>query len=122
MELGGQAPFIVFPTADLDKAVQGLMASKFRNTGQTCVCANNIMVHEDVHDEFIAKLKTTVEKELHFGDVFNGATQGAMINEAGIRKVSELLPFGIVLFKRVLIVIFRSKNILQMLSKKVLKS
>ena len=122
MELGGQAPFIVFPTADLDKAVQGLMASKFRNTGQTCVCANNIMVHEDVHDEFIAKLKTTVEKELHFGDVFNGATQGAMINEAGIRKVSELLPFGIVLFKRVLIVIFRSKNILQMLSKRVLKS
>jgi len=89
MELGGQAPFIVFPTADLDKAVQGLMASKFRNTGQTCVCANNIMVHEDVHDEFIAKLKTTVEKELHFGDVFNGATQGAMINEAGIRKVEE---------------------------------
>ena len=122
MELGGQAPFIVFPTADLNKAVQGLMASKFRNTGQTCVCANNIMVHEDVHDEFIAKLKTTVEKELHFGDVFNGATQGAMINEAGIRKVSDLLPFGIALFKRVLIVIFRSKNILQMRSKRVLKS
>lgn len=122
MELGGQAPFIVFPTADLDKAVQGLMASKFRNTGQTCVCANNIMVHEDVHDEFIAKLKTTVEKELHFGDVFNGATQGAMINEAGIRKVSELLPFGKVLFNWVLIVILRSKNILQMLSKRVLKS
>ena len=65
------------------------MASKFRNTGQTCVCANNIMVHEDVHDEFIKKLKVTVERELKFGDVFNGATQGAMINEAGIAKVNR---------------------------------
>jgi len=89
MELGGLAPFVVFPTADLDKAVEGLMASKYRNTGQTCVCANNIMVHEDVHDAFIAKLKATVERELKFGDAYNGATQGPIINEGGIVKVLE---------------------------------
>ena len=65
------------------------MASKFRNTGQTCVCANNIMVHEDIHDAFIAKLKATVEKELVFGDAYNGATQGPIINEGGIVKVLE---------------------------------
>merc|ERR1711937_665922 len=89
MELGGLAPFVVFPTADLDKAVEGLMVSKFRNTGQTCVCANNIMVHEDVHDEFIAKVKVAVETQLKFGDAYNGATQGTMINEGGIAKVEE---------------------------------
>lgn len=88
MELGGLAPFVVFPSADLDKAVAGLMAAKFRNTGQTCVCANNIMVHEDVHDEFVAKLKYAVETQLKFGDTFNGATQGPMISEAGIAKVN----------------------------------
>ena len=87
MELGGLAPFVVFPTADLDKAVEGLMVSKFRNTGQTCVCANNIMIHEDVHDAFVEKLIVKVKEELKFGDVFNGATQGAMINEVGIAKV-----------------------------------
>lgn len=65
------------------------MASKYRNTGQTCVCANNIMVHEDVHDAFVAKLKATVERELKFGDAYNGATQGPIINEGGIVKVME---------------------------------
>ena len=61
MELGGNAPFIVFDDADLDAAVQGAMASKYRNTGQTCVCANRILVQDGVYDAFAAKLKAAVE-------------------------------------------------------------
>jgi len=91
MELGGQAPFIVFPSADLDKAVAGLMASKFRNTGQTCVCSNNIMVHAEVHDQFVAKLVQAVKNELKFGDILNGATMGPMINQMGVDKVKRHL-------------------------------
>jgi succinate-semialdehyde dehydrogenase/glutarate-semialdehyde dehydrogenase len=62
MELGGNAPFIVFDDADLDAAVQGAMASKYRNTGQTCVCANRILVQDGVYDAFAAKLKTAVRR------------------------------------------------------------
>ena len=61
MELGGNAPFIVFDDADLDAAVAGAMASKYRNTGQTCVCANRILVQDGVYDVFASKLKTAVE-------------------------------------------------------------
>ena len=61
MELGGNAPFIVFDDADLDAAVAGAMASKYRNTGQTCVCANRILVQDGVYDAFAAKLKAAVE-------------------------------------------------------------
>ena len=60
MELGGNAPFIVFDDADLDAAVEGAMASKYRNTGQTCVCANRILVQDGVYDAFAAKLKAAV--------------------------------------------------------------
>ena len=60
MELGGNAPFIVFDDADLDAAVVGAMASKYRNTGQTCVCANRILVQDGVYDAFAAKLKAAV--------------------------------------------------------------
>ena len=71
------------------------MASKFRNTGQTCVCANNIMVHEDVHDAFIAKLKETVERELKFGDAYNGATQGIRyLTCRRARKIIITVPAG----------------------------
>ena len=62
MELGGNAPFIVFDDADLDAAVKGAMASKYRNTGQTCVCANRILVQDGVYDAFAAKLKAAVGK------------------------------------------------------------
>ena len=62
MELGGNAPFIVFDDADLDEAVAGAMASKYRNTGQTCVCANRILVQEGVYDAFAAKLKSAVKR------------------------------------------------------------
>jgi succinate-semialdehyde dehydrogenase/glutarate-semialdehyde dehydrogenase len=89
MELGGNAPFIVFDDADLDEAVKGAMVSKFRNTGQTCVCANRILVQNSVYDAFAAKLKAAVEA-LHVGDgMEDGVTQGPLINEASVRKVEE---------------------------------
>ena len=62
MELGGNAPFIVFDDADIDSAVKGAIASKFRNAGQTCVCANRFYVQDAVYDEFIEKLVTEVDK------------------------------------------------------------
>src|SRR3712207_3888666 len=89
MELGGNAPFIVFDHADLDAAVQGAMASKYRNTGQTCVCANRILVQDGVYDAFAAKLKAAVEA-LKVGDGFEpGVTQGPLINGDAVRKVEE---------------------------------
>ena len=62
MELGGNAPLIVFEDADLERAVKGAMASKFRNSGQTCVCSNRILVHANIHDQFLEKLATAVQK------------------------------------------------------------
>jgi succinate-semialdehyde dehydrogenase/glutarate-semialdehyde dehydrogenase len=89
MELGGNAPFIVFDDADLDQAVLGAMASKYRNTGQTCVCANRILVQDGVYDAFAAKLKTAVEG-LKVGDGMEpGVTQGPLINTAAVEKVEE---------------------------------
>jgi succinate-semialdehyde dehydrogenase/glutarate-semialdehyde dehydrogenase len=89
MELGGNAPFIVFDDADLDAAVQGAMASKYRNTGQTCVCANRILVQEGVYDEFAAKLKVAVGKLKVGNGVEDGVTQGPLINSAAVHKVEE---------------------------------
>ena len=87
MELGGNAPFIVFDDADLDAAVIGVMASKYRNTGQTCVCANRILVQDGVFDAFTAKLKVAVEA-LKVGDgMEEGVTQGPLINAAAVAKV-----------------------------------
>tara|TARA_B100000676_G_scaffold313190_1_gene392093 strand:- start:3806 stop:5272 length:1467 start_codon:yes stop_codon:yes gene_type:complete len=89
MELGGNAPFIVFNDADLDEAVQGAMVSKFRNTGQTCVCANRLLVQEGVYEEFSAKLAAAVE-EMRVGDGLQGETeQGPMIDMAAVEKVEE---------------------------------
>ena len=62
LDLGGNAPFIVFPTADVDAAVQGLMAAKFRNSGQTCVTANRIMVHSSIYQDFVNKFKLETQK------------------------------------------------------------
>lgn len=91
LELGGNAPFIVFPDADLDAAVAGAMVSKYRNAGQTCVCANRFFVHADVHDAFVAKLKAAVAslKVGHGADA--GVTVGPLINEAGCDKVADLV-------------------------------
>jgi len=89
MELGGNAPFIVFDDADLDAAVEGAMASKFRNAGQTCVCANRIYVQSAVHDRFAEKLKAAVDA-LQVGDGLEaGVNTGPLINTAAIDKVEE---------------------------------
>ncbi|MEL5875959.1 NAD-dependent succinate-semialdehyde dehydrogenase [Cereibacter sphaeroides] len=89
MELGGNAPFIVFDDADLDAAVQGAMASKFRNNGQTCVCANRIYVQSGVYDAFAEKLAAAVKK-LKVGDgLVEGTEAGPLINEKAVAKVEE---------------------------------
>jgi succinate-semialdehyde dehydrogenase/glutarate-semialdehyde dehydrogenase len=89
MELGGNAPFIVFEDADLDEAVRGAIASKFRNSGQTCVCTNRFLVHERVHDAFVSKLSAAISA-LRVGDgLSEGTTQGPLIDAAAVRKVEE---------------------------------
>jgi succinate-semialdehyde dehydrogenase/glutarate-semialdehyde dehydrogenase len=89
LELGGNAPFIVFDDADLDAAVQGAIASKYRNTGQTCVCANRLLVQEGVYEQFTAKLVEAVSK-LRIGDGLKGATeQGPLIDKKALAKVEE---------------------------------
>ena len=89
LELGGNAPFIVFDDADLDAAVEGAMLCKFRNAGQTCVCANRIYVQAGVYDAFSEKLKVAVSK-LKVGDGFGeGVTTGPLIDLAGLAKVEE---------------------------------
>jgi succinate-semialdehyde dehydrogenase/glutarate-semialdehyde dehydrogenase len=89
LELGGNAPFIVFDDADLDAAVEGAIASKYRNTGQTCVCANRLLVQDKVYDKFADKLKSAVGK-LKVGDGLKGETQqGPLIDMKAVAKVEE---------------------------------
>jgi len=89
MELGGNAPFIVFEDADLDAAVVGAIASKYRNTGQTCVCANRLLVQSSVYDVFARKLADAVAK-LRVGDGLKGVTdQGPLIDAKALAKVEE---------------------------------
>jgi succinate-semialdehyde dehydrogenase/glutarate-semialdehyde dehydrogenase len=91
LELGGNAPFIVFDDADLDAAVEGAMLSKYRNMGQTCVCANRFLVQEKIYDAFAEKLTARVIA-LKVGDgAADGVTQGPLINLAGVEKVERLL-------------------------------
>lgn len=90
LELGGNAPFIVFDDADLDAAVDGVMASKFRNSGQTCVCVNRIYVHDKVYVQFSEKLAQAVQINLKLGDGLQaGVNQGPLINQAAVVKVEE---------------------------------
>lgn len=89
MELGGNAPLIVFADADLDVAVQGVINAKFRNTGQTCICPNRIYVHDDVHDAFVERLAAAVSA-LKVGNGFSpGAQLGPLINDAALTKVER---------------------------------
>jgi succinate-semialdehyde dehydrogenase/glutarate-semialdehyde dehydrogenase len=89
LELGGNAPFIVFDDADLDAAVAGAIASKYRNSGQTCVCTNRFYVHDKVYDAFAEKLRVAVE-QLKVGlGTEDGVTQGPLINEAAVLKVES---------------------------------
>jgi succinate-semialdehyde dehydrogenase / glutarate-semialdehyde dehydrogenase len=89
LELGGNAPFIVFDDADLDAAVSGAMASKYRNNGQTCVCANRLYVQEGVYDAFVEKLAVAVKKLKVGNGVEDGVTTGPLINPAAVKKVEE---------------------------------
>ena len=91
LELGGNAPFIVFDDADIDAAMQGAMASKYRNAGQTCVCANRFYVQDGIYDEFVSRLTEAV-KELRVGDgAEEGITVGPLINRAAVDKVEGLV-------------------------------
>jgi succinate-semialdehyde dehydrogenase / glutarate-semialdehyde dehydrogenase len=102
LELGGNAPFIVFADADLDAAVQGLIASKFRNTGQTCVCTNRVLVHASVHDVFADKLATAMAA-LKVGDGTEpGVQQGPLIDAQALAKVEELVADAVAHGARVL--------------------
>ena len=89
LELGGNAPFIVFDDADIDSAVEGAMVSKYRNAGQTCVCANRLYVQEAVYDEFVAKLAEK-SKAIKVGNGFEaGVNQGPLIDDAAVAKVQS---------------------------------
>lgn len=89
MELGGNAPFIVFEDADVDAAVEGGMAAKYRNTGQTCICTNRFLVHASVYDSFVEKLAARA-KDLKVGNgLDDGVGQGPLIDMAGVEKVEE---------------------------------
>jgi succinate-semialdehyde dehydrogenase/glutarate-semialdehyde dehydrogenase len=89
LELGGNAPFIVFDDADLDAAVQGAIASKFRNTGQTCVCANRLLVQDSIYEVFASKLVEAVKKLKPASGLDADATQGPLIDAAAVEKVED---------------------------------
>lgn len=91
LELGGNAPFIVFDDADLDAAVVGAIASKYRNTGQTCVCTNRLLVQDGVYDAFATKLATAVAALKVGNGLDEGVTQGPLIDTAALAKVEELV-------------------------------
>ncbi|MCI5145819.1 MAG: aldehyde dehydrogenase family protein, partial [Candidatus Electrothrix sp. AR3] len=90
MELGGHAPFIVFDDADLDEAVTGAIASKYRNSGQTCVCANRFIVQEGIYEAFAEKLIQAVQEQLRVGNgVDKGVNQGPLIDLNAVLKVEQ---------------------------------
>jgi succinate-semialdehyde dehydrogenase/glutarate-semialdehyde dehydrogenase len=89
LELGGNAPFIVFDDADLDAAVEGAVASKYRNTGQTCVCTNRLLVQDSIYDRFAEKLAVAVKKLKAAPGLEDGATQGPLIDDAAVSKVES---------------------------------
>jgi succinate-semialdehyde dehydrogenase/glutarate-semialdehyde dehydrogenase len=101
LELGGNAPFIVFDDADLDAAVQGALASKYRNTGQTCVCANRLLIQAGVYDEFAKRLKSAVA-QLRVGNGLEGPTdQGPLIDAKAVTKVEEHIADALALGAKV---------------------
>ncbi|MBF0130286.1 MAG: succinate-semialdehyde dehydrogenase [Alphaproteobacteria bacterium] len=102
LELGGNAPFIVFDDADLDAAVAGAMASKYRNAGQTCVCANRLLVQDGVYDAFAERLVRAVAGLKVGSGADAGVTQGPLINAAGLEKVESLLADAVAQGARVM--------------------
>ncbi len=103
MELGGNAPFIVFADADLDAAVEGAMASKYRNTGQTCVCANRILVQDDVYEEFADRLAKAVGALKVGNGMQDGVQQGPLINMRAVEKVETHIADAIAKGAKVLV-------------------
>ncbi|MBW2942510.1 NAD-dependent succinate-semialdehyde dehydrogenase [Zhongshania aquimaris] len=102
LELGGNAPFIVFEDADLDAAVEGAMISKFRNTGQTCVCTNRLYVHDKVYDAFTEKLAKAVDALKVGNGVDEGVSQGPLIDEGAVLKVEQHIENAVGLGARIL--------------------
>jgi len=101
LELGGNAPFIVFDDADLDQALEGALLSKYRNMGQTCVCANRFLVQDAVYDAFAAKLGARVKAMKVGNGVEAGVTQGPLINQDAVEKVERLLADAVAAGARV---------------------
>ena len=91
MELGGNAPFIVFDDADIDRAVEGAMVAKYRNSGQTCVCTNRFFVQDGIYDEFVEKLAAATRKLKVGPGLEDGTQQGPLIDEKAVEKVEELV-------------------------------
>jgi succinate-semialdehyde dehydrogenase/glutarate-semialdehyde dehydrogenase len=102
LELGGNAPFIVFEDADLDAAVEGAIVSKYRNTGQTCVCANRLLVQTSVYDTFAERLGRAVEKLKVGPGLQEGVTQGPLIDMAAVEKVESHINDAVAKGARVL--------------------
>ncbi|KAK6052393.1 aldehyde dehydrogenase family protein, partial [Cooperia oncophora] len=103
LELGGSAPFLIFDSADLDVAVKGAMAAKFRGSGQTCVAANRFFVQQKIHDDFVTKM-TVAMKGLVVGDGMNPKTTiGPMINETAVKKIDGLLKDAVAKGARVVL-------------------
>jgi succinate-semialdehyde dehydrogenase/glutarate-semialdehyde dehydrogenase len=101
LELGGNAPFIVFEDADLNKAVEGAIASKYRNAGQTCVCANRVFVHEKLYDSFLDKFSEAVKQQKVGNGLDETVSVGPLINEAALQKVQRLVHDAVSLGARV---------------------
>jgi len=91
LELGGNAPFIVFDTANMEKAINGLFASKFRCSGQTCVCANRIYVHRKIHDQFVEGISKAMSKLVIGHGIDKKVTMGPLINQKAVDKIEHLL-------------------------------
>ena len=104
MELGGNAPFIVFDDADLDAAIDGLMVSKYRNSGQTCVCTNRVLVQDGIYQAFVEKLIAAVDSQLKLGEgTDSSATTGPLINEKAALAVDQLVQDSIAQGARVVV-------------------
>lgn len=104
LENGGNAPFIVFDSADVDKAVKGLLACKFRNSGQTCVSANRVLVHSAIHDQFVSKFTKTIKDELVLGSGMDPRVNiGPLINEQAVMKVESHVKDAVDLGARVVL-------------------
>ncbi|MBT8233851.1 MAG: aldehyde dehydrogenase family protein, partial [Saprospiraceae bacterium] len=91
LELGGNAPFIVFDDADLDKAVEGAVASKYRNAGQTCICSNRIFVQEKIYEDFLEKYTAAVAKQKTGNGLHDGTVIGPMIQEKAVQFVEDIV-------------------------------